>query len=499
MYKATAEAVSGIRVKADGKWLTCIGNKPVRVGDRVWTDGRCVYGNHNVSQQSFVFTPPQTDDLILPICHEVPARKLNTLEFQSYWRQNNFLGSHSRQNVDLEYSDVHFRLVAGGSPTNNQFALVRTPLVPDQHNIFDTYKIADATITTNGDIYAVADFKVGYWDYNDDIHHPPAKPFFKDLAIVYDPVDVIIDFFLDFLPGAIEVSSSGYMDADTGGNDSDWWSFAYYEILSFPYACVDYVGNFFSIAFVGYDEGLTPPIEIDTEKQPEYKGIEWGNTGRSGTVVLHIKNQQVTIMNQVQSIWYAFDPFNQNHDPKVQEAIENDLDTIIISRERIVPYEPYTHYLPLKNDGRGGYYSFDCHINTVDKDFKGVKFFDSDLTLLCELTIDDFLAADDVQKFDIENLDDLKSGLPVFDLCQLSRNDFLILLRKDASYIFRCKRKKLSLVYYSENNLPCLYSVNATKKQYWRRISSSFEEQLNRFYNQPYEHKFAPEYFFFRA
>ena len=51
MYRVTAEAVSGTNVYAGGKWLKCIGNKPVHVGERVWTDGRCVYGNYQESQQ----------------------------------------------------------------------------------------------------------------------------------------------------------------------------------------------------------------------------------------------------------------------------------------------------------------------------------------------------------------------------------------------------------------------------------------------------------------
>lgn len=51
MYHATAEQVSGDRVFAGGKWLTCIGNKPVNVGDRIWTDGRCVYGYYMEPQQ----------------------------------------------------------------------------------------------------------------------------------------------------------------------------------------------------------------------------------------------------------------------------------------------------------------------------------------------------------------------------------------------------------------------------------------------------------------
>ena len=56
MYRARAEIVSGTRVYADGKWLRCIGNKNVSVGEYVWTDGRCVYGHFQESQQPQVIT-----------------------------------------------------------------------------------------------------------------------------------------------------------------------------------------------------------------------------------------------------------------------------------------------------------------------------------------------------------------------------------------------------------------------------------------------------------
>ena len=51
MYRVRAEKVSGNRVFAKGVWLTCIGNKPVSVGDLIYTDGRCVYGFYQESQQ----------------------------------------------------------------------------------------------------------------------------------------------------------------------------------------------------------------------------------------------------------------------------------------------------------------------------------------------------------------------------------------------------------------------------------------------------------------
>ena len=65
MYRARVEAVSGLQVRAGGKWLTCIGNRVVRAGDMVWTDGRCVYGHDRESQTPLVIAPKE--DLAIPI------------------------------------------------------------------------------------------------------------------------------------------------------------------------------------------------------------------------------------------------------------------------------------------------------------------------------------------------------------------------------------------------------------------------------------------------
>ena len=65
MYRARVQAVSGNRVFAGGKWLTCIGNKNVKAGDFIWTDGRCVYGNFQEAQTPIVITPKE--DWIIPV------------------------------------------------------------------------------------------------------------------------------------------------------------------------------------------------------------------------------------------------------------------------------------------------------------------------------------------------------------------------------------------------------------------------------------------------
>ena len=66
MYRARVDAVSGLHVRAGGKWLTCIGNRVVRAGDLVWTDGRCVYGHDRESQTPLVIAPKE--EPAVPIC-----------------------------------------------------------------------------------------------------------------------------------------------------------------------------------------------------------------------------------------------------------------------------------------------------------------------------------------------------------------------------------------------------------------------------------------------
>ena len=66
MYRARVQAISGTNIFADGKWLKCIGNKTFHVGELIWTDGRCVYGNHVIPQQPLVITTT-TEDTGIPL------------------------------------------------------------------------------------------------------------------------------------------------------------------------------------------------------------------------------------------------------------------------------------------------------------------------------------------------------------------------------------------------------------------------------------------------
>ncbi len=48
--------MSGNKVLADGMWLTCVGNRTVREGEWIWTDGRCVYGHESEGGNSYIPT-----------------------------------------------------------------------------------------------------------------------------------------------------------------------------------------------------------------------------------------------------------------------------------------------------------------------------------------------------------------------------------------------------------------------------------------------------------
>ena len=74
MYKAKVQAVSGKRVYADDKWLICIGNKPVSVGDLIFTDGRCVYGFYKESQEPPVILSKKIGPVPIIISDYYPQR-----------------------------------------------------------------------------------------------------------------------------------------------------------------------------------------------------------------------------------------------------------------------------------------------------------------------------------------------------------------------------------------------------------------------------------------
>ena len=79
MYRVRAEKVSGKKVLAKGKWLICIGNKPVSVGDLIYTDGSCVYGFYQEAQQPPVIVSSTTISGIPIITSETYNKRIYCL------------------------------------------------------------------------------------------------------------------------------------------------------------------------------------------------------------------------------------------------------------------------------------------------------------------------------------------------------------------------------------------------------------------------------------
>ena len=145
MYRARIDSVSGTKVYADGKWLSCIGNKNHRVGDYVWTDGRCAYGHFQESQQPQVIIAP--DDEGIPI-YAVDRNHL------LYTFQKNKL----KKVDELERPKV---IPDGWS---------KVRLINDKHRVF-THKYLASNIDSHGNIFVMAEV----YKLDDDNFYTEAK------------------------------------------------------------------------------------------------------------------------------------------------------------------------------------------------------------------------------------------------------------------------------------------------------------------------------------
>lgn len=128
MYRTRVNAVSGAKVFADGKWLQCIGNKNFHVGELVWTDGRCVFGNHRDIQQPLVIPAPKKEDFAIPIicgnCYNFAKSKINLLK--EYNNRRIFIINDKKGNVYTFYHAIEGRyghVAANIDDTGNIFTL----------------------------------------------------------------------------------------------------------------------------------------------------------------------------------------------------------------------------------------------------------------------------------------------------------------------------------------------------------------------------------------
>lgn len=152
-----ANAVSGKMIYTDGRWCTCIGNSPVRVGDYVYTDGRCIYGN--VIEAGRPYIPPiipnegipiLTDDGKLIQFYTFGKGKLkqnpkNVYNSQGQWNHTVMVNTKNKAHIfwesQKEYSSID----------------------PDRPE-----KTIDAEYSINGGIFTIENFSYSYGRYKND-------------------------------------------------------------------------------------------------------------------------------------------------------------------------------------------------------------------------------------------------------------------------------------------------------------------------------------------
>lgn len=409
LYRAQVEAVNGISVKAGGKWLTCIGNKPVSVGDRVWTDGRVVFGNYQTPQQPIVITFDEEDIALIIMFSYIKEVTFYASWFSKAFRNIQKQTALSIHPIKTDKDTTYFLSVR--SNDGDKFALLNY----ENHSSYESEKLlANATLDQNGNLLTAFHDGHFYRGYNDG-------------QLIFDVENII----KAILPGFPD-------------NEVAWWATKDYSLYEFiPF--FDINGNVFGIAYVYYNEGLSAPTII-------HDFIEAGNTFKDGWVVFFFNNLEYTIMQRTEAVYTTTDP----EDPTTP------FDPIQDSFWSTTYFEPYSLYLPVKNGGRGGYFSFDYKIITVLTDeseddleeFKGVKFWDIEHNFLFALTRDEILQAlGDGWHYRADIL--LNNALPNFDFLRLATNDFLVLLYRipppglsnHEQFLFRYRANKLTLIY----------------------------------------------------
>ena len=144
MYRARAEKVSGKKVYAGGKWLICIGNKPVSVGDLIFTDGRCVYGFYQESQQPMVISQKK----IIGAIPLITQNWRNQCLYYTY-RNGNLQEITLRDENGKEIKDTKTVLMIN-SYKDKVFV---------EKNLFDRKPILAANVDKQGNLYRMINFK----------------------------------------------------------------------------------------------------------------------------------------------------------------------------------------------------------------------------------------------------------------------------------------------------------------------------------------------------
>ena len=153
MYRAKITAIDGLNVFSGGKRLKIIGNKNFKVGDCVWTDGRCVYGNQRETSSPIVITsPPQKSEIFIPIV--VSRNSIGTIAYTYEIHKN------SLQPVkDGRLSGYIF-----ANDDKNIFR-IRTLQYPDNNTRILRYPALN--VDSGGNIYTIAAEYIELTDFTD--------------------------------------------------------------------------------------------------------------------------------------------------------------------------------------------------------------------------------------------------------------------------------------------------------------------------------------------
>ena len=173
MRKGQVTDVSGRHVCVSGKWVTCIGNKTPSVGNLVWTDGRCVYGNEQEGGGSSVVYSARTKGAI-PIlsgreCYLYQQNHLKDLGPLAHGWASSM--TNDRRRVDL--SQDYLRLDADFDGEGNLVVLEGTDL--DYNRWEEHFYAPKGSCVRKGDdvlrTYDIAPF--AYDMYHEIAYHDP--------------------------------------------------------------------------------------------------------------------------------------------------------------------------------------------------------------------------------------------------------------------------------------------------------------------------------------
>lgn len=339
MYRAKAEAVSGTKVYAGGKWLTCCGNKIVRVGEYIWTDGRVVYGNHQEAQQPLVIPTPQKQDEGIPILI-YDSQSKNYL-FYSFTKRGlkqidtnenfpfGFIINDSKQNVYFSSDDSVININVDDK--GNIFKLIGYLDVEDSETLA-VIKVNDSVIATfNSD---------DFFDRTESVAPFPVETFHADNY-------VIARGFCNVQWGFIENAENWAFIVDTQIGEITLYDNGVY-LPDYGSTKVYGTANFYRLYFVTPNK-ITPLFHSLRTSLPTLQGTYDGS-------ILRYSSRNFTITEEeIRNIQYPLgdDNYYRVTEIKGGSASWNSFNVTIYSKENKAicqfPCEPIMTYLMFRN------------------------------------------------------------------------------------------------------------------------------------------------------